>query len=83
MAYQKFTPFNFVALLLIIVGFFFGVNSGAMGFGWIVTFYFLPFAFFIVMADLFVQGVCENKLKPIFYIEFALIICFIIYFLLT
>jgi hypothetical protein len=82
MAYQKYTPFNFIALFSVIYGFFCGFSDNAMGFGWIVAFYFLPFAFFIVMADLFLQGVCKNKLKLILWIEFGIITCCVIYYLL-
>jgi hypothetical protein len=82
MAYQKFTPFNFVVLFLVIYGFFCGFSDNAMGFGWMLAFYFLSFAFFIVMTDLFVQGVCESKIKPILWVEFGIISCFVVYYLL-
>lgn len=80
MPYQKYTPFNLIAFLLTLIGVYYGINSGSMGWGLIITFYVLPFAFVIVIADLFLQGVCQGRFKPIFFIEITMLLGFSLYF---
>jgi hypothetical protein len=79
MAYQKYTPFNFVALFLVIYGFFCGFSDNAMGFGYFAVLILFGFAFILLTVDFFIQLTIQRYIR-IFILQFSIILVCILYF---
>jgi hypothetical protein len=82
MAYQKYTPFNFLAIIAILGAIYCAFNPGGMGFGYFAALILFGFAFVIFISDTLVQAFSEGGLKPILWIEFGIISCFVVFYLL-
>lgn len=82
MAYQKYTPFNFLAITAILGAILCTFKLGGMGFGYLAALLLFGFAFVIFISDTLVQAFVEGSLKPILWIEFVIISCFVVYYLL-
>ncbi len=80
MAYQKFTPFNSVAVIAVVGAVVCAFNPGGMGFGYLAALLLLGFAFAIFIVDALIQAFVEGSLKPVLWIEFVIFLSFVLYF---
>ncbi len=76
MAYQKYTPFNFLAIIAILGAILRAFNPVGMGFHYFAALILLGFAVVILIIDILIQAFVEGSLKPILWVEFGIISCF-------